>query len=109
MATTYKVNVDSINTYKNLDGLENVVFFVKFHLLGTSEEGFTAIYEDWAQFNAPEGDAFVAFEDITEDIMIDWILTARPDFMPSSTQFVDMEITRQQNSNVVENAQLPWA
>ncbi len=108
MANTYKVNVDSISTYKNLDGLENVVFFVKFHLLGTSEDGIEIKYEDWAHFPEPEGEAFVPFEDITEEIMVSWILDARPDFMSSAKQYVDAEIAIKQQSNVVENARLPW-
>ena len=109
MTITFTTNIESVNTYKVLNNLETVVYFIKFNRHGISEDGYEATYQDWHHFNEePNPNTFIPYTQLTESQMIDWINAARPDFVLAADQYINMKIEEARASNIIENNTLPW-
>lgn len=108
MMTVYTTNIESVNTYKNVNGLQAVVFFIKFYKEGVSPEGFKARYTDWVYLDSPDANAFTNYAQVTEEMMLGWVYAAKPEFEAAATQYIDMKIEEERASNIIENHILPW-
>lgn len=108
MTITYTTKVESINTYKVLNNLQTVIFYIKFNRTGVSTDGYTATYHDWLHLPEPDAATFIPFSQLTEAQVIGWIEAARPDFNPAAEQYIAMKIEEERGSNIVQNQTLPW-
>lgn len=70
---TYKFKINAVDCEVNQNGNDNVVFNVHWSFIGEDENGNTAsmIGVQGVEHN-PEGE-FIAFDDLTEEIVIGWI------------------------------------
>lgn len=109
MAITYTWKVTSVKTKTEGDNVDAVVqtYWTK---TGTDEDGNTGVFSGATPFtsvNVPEGE-FVAFEDLTEEVVLNWIKAVVVD---SYEQHVNEQIAKQIDAkkNPVEEKSLPWA
>ena len=110
MAITYTWKVTSLKT-KNEGSNENAVVQTYWQKIGTDEHGNTGTFSGATPFTSttmPEGNAFVPFEELTEEVVLEWI----KDVVTGSYEaHVNGKIQEQidQHVNPVAEAQMPWA
>ena len=75
MANTYTWKINAVDCYTSKDGLENVAYNVHWTLIATNGE-HTAYSIGVHSIGSPNPDNFVAFEDLTEENVIGWIVAA---------------------------------
>jgi hypothetical protein len=98
-------NIIALDTIPSLDTFTNVVSVIHCEKLATSEDGFNARWYGTVSVEAPHPASFIPYEDITEQMVIDWISES------PSTQSVDDilvdQIDNQRNPPLVK-LPLPW-
>jgi len=77
MANTYFFKINALDCKVNLDGLENAVFNVHWSYFGETElvsGSKVSVSSIGVQsIDAPSGDNFIAYEDLTEEIVVGWL------------------------------------
>lgn len=104
IAYTWKI----ISAKAKDDGAVTQVEWMK---IGTDEHGHTGAFTGASQFtpeDMPEGDTFIPFAELTEEIMSDWI---KDIVVGIYEEHVNAQIQQQidRAHNVVSEAALPWA
>jgi hypothetical protein len=98
-------NIIALDTIPSLDTFTNVVSVIHCEKLATSDDGFNARWYGTVSVEAPHPASFIPYEDITKQMVIDWISES------PSTQSVDDilldQIDNQRNPPLVKLA-LPW-
>ena len=84
---------------------ENYVVVASFNVTGT-DGGFNSVVNGTQNFSLT-GDAFIPYEDLTNDIVVSWIKELVN--VAEITNFIDAEIETQKNPPVQPiNQPLPW-
>jgi hypothetical protein len=111
MAVTYTWAFTSVKTKTEGDNIDAVVqtYWTK---TGTDEDGNTGVFSGATPFTSvdvPEGE-FVAFSDLTEEIVLGWIQGVFVDNEPYENH-VNAQIAKQIDAkkNPVVEKDLPWA
>jgi hypothetical protein len=111
MAATYTWAFTSVKTKTEGDNIDAVVqtYWTK---TGTDEDGNTGVFSGATPFTSvdvPEGE-FVAFSDLTEEIVLGWIQGVFVDNEPYENH-VNEQIAKQIDAkkNPVVEKDLPWA
>lgn len=109
MAVTYTWKVESVMTRTEGDNV-NAVVQTYWSKTGTDEDGDTATFSGGTPFTAadvPAGE-FIPFEDLTEEIVLEWIKAAQTDF---AEKHVNESIQKglKEKKNPFVNKALPWA
>jgi len=110
MAITYTWKVTSLKT-KNEGINQNAVVQTYWQKIGTDENGNVGSFSGATPFTSttmPEGNVFVPFEELTEEVVLEWI----KDVVTGSYEtHVNGKIQEQidQHINPVSEAQMPWA
>jgi hypothetical protein len=106
MTITYEWKVTSMKVV-NIDDLENVVIQTYWTKTGTDEDGNEGMFSGATPLSSAsvDPDDFVAFEDLTQEIVIDWIKDAVED-----QTHIDQQILKQINEkkNPIVELPLPW-
>lgn len=110
MAITYTWKVTSLKT-KNEGDYEHAVVQTYWQKIGTDENGNQGTFSGATPFTTstmPEGQDFVPFSELTEEMVLDWIKAVVVD---SYEQHVNEKIQEQidHHVNPVTEAQMPWA
>ncbi len=106
MANTYNLEILKLEVKLLEDTLENVVFQADWRYTATSEnEEYTEESVGLASIPAPDPDNFTPFEDLTEQMVSDWILNI-VDF-EQYQQTLDEQITKKQYPTI-ESKNVPW-
>ena len=106
--TSLKVRDEEVNGNTNT----NAVVQTYWKLTGTDEDGNEGTFSGATPFTSttmPEGDEFVPFEDLTEEMVIDWI----SDVVNTNSgykQHIDEQIMKQINEKIrpISEPTLPW-
>ncbi len=109
---TYTYTVTGLKV-KDEDGNTNAVVQTYWKLTGTDESGNEGTFTGATPFTSttmPEGSTFVPFEELTEQIVIDWIKDV-VETNPGYQQHIDSQIQKQINDRItpITEASLPWA
>ncbi len=109
---TYTYTVTGLKV-KDEDENTNAVVQTYWKLTGTDESGNEGTFTGATPFTSttmPEGSTFVPFEELTEQIVIDWIRDV-VETNPGYQQHIDSQIQKQINDRItpVTEASLPWA
>lgn len=99
--------IDSVNVAPSLNGLEKVVVTVNYRITTTSEDGFYAEFVSTKGFSAPHESAFIPYEQVTEEMMIEWVKDKKED--DKIILLLERDIINKRNPPVLYNYQLPWA
>jgi len=110
MAITYTWKVTSLKT-KNEGDNQNAVVQTYWQKIGTDENGNQAVFSGATPFTSttmPEGNVFVPFEELTEEVVLEWIKDV---VVGSYEAHVNGKIQEQidQHINPVSESQMPWA
>jgi hypothetical protein len=112
MSLTYQWKLRSLKK-ADTSSFDNVVVETSWDCIGTDQNGVFGVYNGVTQFNPfdVDGDSFVAYEDLTEAIVLDWIYTT---FVGNYKDHIDLLITRQIDEKKlspveVPQSQLPWS
>lgn len=110
MAITYTWEVTGLKKTKEGDNVDAVVqtYWTK---TGTDDDGNTGIFNGATPFSSASADPFIAFADLTEANVLDWI-KAEADVDGSSYQeHINTQIQKQIDEKItpVEDADMPWA
>lgn len=110
MAITYTWAVTSLKTKTEGSNTDAVVqtYWTK---TGTDKDGNQGVFSGATPFTSatmPEGDTFVPFAELTEEIVLDWIKDV---VVGGYEEHVNAQITKQIDGkiNIVTEATLPWA
>jgi hypothetical protein len=110
MATTYSWKITSVKK-GNVDALSDVVLNVRWEKKGVDEDGNEGKFQGATPFTAPHESAFIPFNDLTEEIVLNWVKAV---VVGSYEEHVNGQIQKQideQKNPVTEVAEteLPWA
>lgn len=74
MANTYKFQINSVDCYTNVDGLENVIYQVHFtYIAQDPTETHYAYINNVVSLESPAADSFVDFDSLRDADVISWI------------------------------------
>lgn len=73
MTITYAWSFPKFEVMPSLDGLTDVVKRIHWTLTGTDADGNSASESGVANLGKPDGDSFLAFDDLTEEQVIEWV------------------------------------
>lgn len=110
MAITYTWKVTSLKT-KTEGANQNAVVQTYWQKIGTDELGNEAVFSGATPFTSttmPAGNVFVPFEELTEEVVLEWIKDV---VVGSYEAHVNGKIQEQidQHINPVSESQMPWA
>jgi hypothetical protein len=108
MSITYEWEVTSMKVI-NTDSLNNVVIQTYWKKTGTDEDGNEGVFIGATPLSSSvDSENFVPFEQLTQEIVIDWIKDALNDV---DQEHVDQQILKQINEkkNPMTELPLPWA
>ncbi len=108
MNVTYSYKITSMLMAPSLDNLTDVVTVVKFNYIGTdSDSGYSGKFIGSIPVGAPDPSSFVPLQDLTEDEVIQWVVSTYPSW-DHPQEVVAKEINNQITPEN-ENAPMPWA
>lgn len=105
MAITYTWLVDSLESAPSQDGLTDVVKTVHWRLNAVDGDHSASVYGS-ASMDAPSGDTFTAYADLTQDQVVEWV-KAKVEVSELEANLAG-QIDKLQNPDVVTKA-APWA
>ena len=106
MANTYNLEILKLEVKLLENELENVVFQADWRYTATSEnEEYTEESVGLVNLPAPDLDNFTPFDDLTEEIVSDWILNIVN--FEQLQQALDEQITEKQYPTT-ESKNVPW-
>jgi hypothetical protein len=101
----YRFKIESIQVIEAIDNKENIVKKIKFLLEGTRNDKIEFVIDTVElEFN-PEFETFVPFEELTEETIIDWIISASDE--ERILQHKELIAERLGPENIVDKP-LPW-
>jgi len=107
--TTYTWNVTALYT-ETVSGEQNYVVIANYEVAGT-DGTYSAELSNIARFSTASVSPFIPYQDLTEDIVIDWIQQdLGVDGVSNLEACIQGQINSQINPPVVpQNTPLPWA
>lgn len=111
MAITYTWKITSLKVKNISDTMPNAVVQTNWQKIGTDENGNQGIFSGATPFTrdpTDESGPFIAFEELTEEDVINWIKTV---VVGQYEQHVNEQIQRQisEKLNPTSEPPLPWA
>lgn len=106
MALTYTMRIDRLDK-KTENAVSNVILRVLWTRIGTNENNVSAGFQGLSTFDlsAIDANAFVAYEDLTEAKVIEWVLT---DSQIEGTESVILQRIAEQAIDRVMPDAFPW-
>lgn len=107
--TSLKVKDETVNGQVNKDAVVQTYW----KCTGTDEEGNSGVFDGATPFTTttmPEDYDFVAFENLTEDVVIEWIkavVEKNTGYQQHIAEVIQEKIN--QTANPIKDANLPWA
>jgi len=106
MANTYTLKIIKLDVKLLEDELQNIVYQAQFKYIAKSEDDqYSAVMSGSCPIQDPDPENFIPFEDLTEQMVSDWILNI-VDF-EQLQQALDEQITKKQYPTV-ESKNVPW-
>ena len=107
--TTYNWTITNLYT-KTVDGLQDYVVIAMYNVTGVDGE-FSSSLDNTASFQVKEGQEFIPYSELTQDIVLGWIKEdLGENGILSITACIDGQIESQKNPPVsAQNTPLPWA
>jgi hypothetical protein len=117
MTITYTWNFDPLETKPSEDDLSDVVKTIHWQLHGYDDEtGNTGRIIGAQSLSSPDSDEFVLFEDLTQDVVLQWILSTMIKEDLETVEAVEdslkEKITQQiekKNNPPIVNRKAPWS
>ncbi len=106
MAIIYTIKPNKIYTH-TLDGLTNVIKTVEWTITG-QDGNVSFLLPNTTTLADPEQQTFVPLEQITEQMVIDWI-EAQEVRLPSIKQHIELVVNREVEKKALTDTQMPWA
>ena len=79
MAVNYVWKITAMKKAPSLDGLSDVITHINFQYTGTdADSGESASFVGACPVSAPNSESFTAFDDLTEDEVIEWAKANHP-------------------------------
>ena len=109
MAITYEWKLTSIKT-KDVEDKTNVVFQTYWTLTGTDEEGNIGTFSGVTplDLNSLKEGTFVAFEDLTEEMIIEWIKSKIKDSYEDHVLTVIQRSINNSKEKAISTTEFPW-
>ena len=116
MGLTYNWTLISLRK-QNTQTLSDVIVGTQWKLVGTDEDGYTGTFSGATPFEIQDlnGDGFVDYRDLTEDLVLAWIKNYVSGSTPSNymnhiNQQIERQITHTKYANMdVQERDLPWS
>lgn len=109
MAITYEWKLTSIKT-KDVEDKANVVFQTYWTLTGTDEDGNTGTFSGATplDLNSLKQGTFVAFEELTEEMVIGWIKSKVKDSYEEHILSVIQKNINTKKEKEISTTEFPW-
>jgi hypothetical protein len=116
MALTYEWKLTSLRK-QNTDTLNNIVVGTQWTITGTDSDGNTGIFHGATPFEAKDvnGDGFIDYQDLTEEIVLEWIKdyvsgVGPSNYMNHINEMIQRQIDEVKYSRIdVTENDLPWS
>jgi|14_taG_2_1085336.scaffolds.fasta_scaffold00684_7 hypothetical protein len=106
MANTYTLKIIKLDVKLSEEELQNIVYQAQFRYIAESEDlKYSAAISSSCPIQNPDPENFIPFEDLTEQMVSDWISNI-VDF-GQYQQTLDEQITKKQYPTV-ESKSVPW-
>ena len=105
MATTYEHKILNVRVLQVSGDLQDVVYEIDWQL-EASDGLFVAFYSNTSKVAAPEPEAFIPFEDLTEDDVKAWLPDPLTDDMK---RYLDDRLWSQNVASQAVAKPLPWS
>lgn len=90
MAITYKWTIKELIIKKQKESLQNIVELVRWQLEAIDEEGCSAIIKGTETLEAPKLSDFVDFQNLTEQMVIQWLESSMKKDVRTIEKIVEM-------------------
>jgi hypothetical protein len=105
----YQIVPTSNTIIKSQDGLSYVIKSIYCDVKAYDSNGNESIMKDLLTIMPDPNPAhYTQFNDITEKIMIEWIIEIDTFNLESVKRSLEMDLIEKANSNVIVNGKLPW-
>lgn len=106
MALTYEWKVTGLKTV-NVEGADNFVYQTFWSCTGTDEDGVSGMFSGATPFPVQPGDNFIPFDQLTEEIVLGWIMAVVDE---QYQEHIDRQIMRQifEKKTPPQTPDLPW-
>lgn len=101
---TYTLKIEKLGTQPNVSDLTNIVKYVAWRCFATDGINITSIYRE-TSLDEPSSDAFTAFEDLSEEMVVSWI--ENKENMEEVHHALDDILLQMATPEIVEHA-APW-
>jgi hypothetical protein len=116
MALTYEWKLTALRK-QNTDTLNNIVVGTQWKIIGTDSDGNTGIFNGATPFEAKDvnGDGFIDYQDLTEEIVLEWIKdyvsgVGPSNYMNHINEMIQKQIDEVKYSRIdVNENDLPWS
>lgn len=109
METIYSYKIKSNNVSPMKDGMELVITKVYMEATGVNSGGFRASFGWYFDLPAPSPASYTPFSDVSEEMMIKWVIDMYPENVKSLCGVIDSKIKEDMLKNEIENYPLPFA
>ena len=107
MDITYTLNVLNIYT-KSTDSLADIVSLVEWELVGVvNNNNSKAVLKGQTNLSSPTADNFVAFDDLSQEQVTEWIIANDPD-ATLFKQHIEIILNKEIYLSQLELKWLPW-
>ena len=107
MDLSYEWTITGLKKAPSLDGLSDVITHIKFQYIGTdADSGESASFIGACPVSAPNSESFTAFNDLTEDEVIEWAKANHP--VDHMNDVIEKQINQKITPKNVK-ALLPWS
>lgn len=101
MSTTYTWRIVGNDVNKTENGLELVIKKIHAQYIGISEDGFEGVYPTYFEFEAPHEAAYIPYEEVTNEMRINWILASGSPTLELAQNAVDYQIQEKREQNYI--------
>lgn len=104
---SYKIKSNSVAPMKN--EMQLVITKVYMEVTGTNPDGFKSSFGWYFDLPAPSPASYTPFPDVSEEMMIKWVIDMYPENVKSLCNVIDSKIKEDMLKNEIENYPLPFA
>ncbi len=105
---SYTTTIESLKYHKVDGDLQNVVRTISVCKAGVHPNGYRFEFRDKLNFSTPDGEQFTPYEDLTQEMLLEWIDSHPSNFNEKAEQYIAASIQQQVDSNEVETTKLPY-
>lgn len=98
---TYNWIIMGNDVAKEEEGLAYVIKKIHAKCVGVSDDGYSAEYITFFEFETPHPSTYIPYEEVTNEMRVTWIQESESPILTQATQAVDFMINEKRGENYI--------